>query len=76
MKNLKEIKTVRFQLETLTCPSCITRIEGVLNKEPGVEKTKVLFNSSKVKVEYNEDKVSAERLAEVIEKVGYPVLSS
>lgn len=76
MKNLKEIKTVRFQLETLTCPSCITRIEGVLNKEPGVEKAKVLFNSSRVKVEYNEDKVSAERLAEVIEKVGYPVLSS
>ena len=76
MKNLKEIKTVRFQLETLTCPSCITRIEGVLNKEPGVEKAKVLFNSSKVKVEYNEEKVSAERLAEVIEKVGYPVLSS
>jgi copper chaperone CopZ len=76
MKNLKEIKTVRFQLETLTCPSCITRIEDVLNKETGVEKAKVLFNSSKVKVEYNEDKVSAERLAEVIEKVGYPVLSS
>ncbi|MDX9909010.1 MAG: heavy metal-associated domain-containing protein [Mariniphaga sp.] len=76
MKNLKEIKTVRFQLETLTCPSCITRIEGVLNKEPGVEKAKVLFNSSKVKVEYNEDKVSADRLAEVIEKVGYPVISS
>ncbi len=76
MKNLKEIKTVRFQLETLTCPSCITRIEDVLNKETGVEKAKVLFNSSKVKVEYNEDKVSAKRLAEVIEKVGYPVLSS
>ena len=76
MKNLKEIKTVRFQLETLTCPSCITRIEDVLNKETGVEKAKVLFNSSKVKVEYNEVKVSAERLAEVIEKVGYPVLSS
>ena len=76
MKNLKEIKTVRFQLETLTCPSCITRIEDVLNKETGVEKAKVLFNSSKVKVEYNEEKVSAERLAEVIEKVGYPVLSS
>jgi len=76
MKNIKEIKTIRLQLETLTCPSCITRIEGVLNKEPGVEKAKVLFNSSRVKVEYNEDKVSADRLTEVIEKVGYPVLSS
>ena len=75
MKNIKEMKTARFQLETLTCPTCITKIEGVLNKEPGVEKAKVLFNSSKVKVEYDEDKVSADRLAAVIEKVGYPVIS-
>ncbi|MCM4167795.1 Copper-exporting P-type ATPase [Arenibacter antarcticus] len=76
MKTLKNIKTTRYQLETLTCPSCITRIEGVLNKEPGVEKAKVLFNSSRVKVEYDEEKVSSNRLAELIEKVGYPILPS
>lgn len=69
------MKTKRFQLETLTCPTCITRIEGVLNKEPGVEKAKVLFNSSRVKVDYDAEKVSSDRLAEVIEKVGFPVLS-
>ena len=76
MKTIKEIKTVRFQLETLTCPSCITRIEGVLNKEPGVEKANVLFNSSKVKIEFDEEKVSSDRLAEVIEKVGFPIITS
>jgi len=76
MQNIKETKTAKFQLETLTCPSCITRIEGVLNKEPGVEKAKVLFNSSKVKIQYDEETVSSDRLAELIEKVGYPILSS
>lgn len=76
MKNIKEMKTVEFQLETLTCPSCITSIEGVLNKEPDVEKAKVLFNSSKVKIEYDEEKVSSDQLAELIKKVGYPILSS
>ncbi len=76
MKTIKDMKTVRFQLETLTCPSCITRIEGVLNKEPGVEKAKVLFNSSKVKIEYDEEKVSSDRLAEVIKKVGFPIITS
>ncbi len=75
MKTNGEIKTVKFQLETLTCPSCITKIEGVLEKEPGVEKVKVLFNSSKVKVDYNEEEVASKRLKELIEKVGYPVLS-
>ena len=70
------MKTKRFQLETLTCPTCITKIEGSLNKESGVEEAKVLFNSSKVKVKYNSEEVSSEQLEELIEKVGFPVLSS
>ncbi|WP_051285346.1 heavy-metal-associated domain-containing protein [Aequorivita capsosiphonis] len=74
MQNIKEIKTVKFQLETLTCPSCIQKIEGVLKKEQGVDNVKVLFNSSKVKIAYDEDVVTSERLKELIEKVGYPVL--
>ncbi len=69
------MKTERFQLETLTCPSCVARIEGVLNKEPGVEQAKVLFNSSRVKVDYDSDKVTSDQLKKVIEKIGYPVLS-
>lgn len=75
MKTIKEMKTVKFQLETLTCPSCIQKIEGILNKEQGVKNAKVLFNSSKVKIQYDGDEVTAERLKELIEKVGYPVLS-
>lgn len=69
------MRTIKFQLEVLTCPSCINRIEGVLNKEPGVESAKVMFNSSKVKVVYNEEKTSPDKLAGLIEKLGYPVLS-
>ena len=76
MKTTKDLKNVKFQLETLTCPTCITKIEGVLNKEPGVENARVLFNSSKVNVRYNEEQVSSDRLAQLIEKVGYPILSS
>lgn len=76
MQNIKEIKTVKFQLETLTCPTCINKIEGVLKKEPGVMNARVLFNSSKVKVEYDDEEVSSERLADLIEKIGYPILSS
>jgi len=69
------LKTVNYQLETLTCPSCINKIEGVLNKEAGVESAKVLFNSSKVKVAYDEEITTADRLAGLIEKLGYPILS-
>lgn len=70
------MKTVKFKLETLTCPSCIDRIEGVLKKEPGVKEAKVYFNSSRVNVQYDEEKVKPDQLAQLIEKVGFPVLSS
>lgn len=70
------MKTVKFQLEELTCPSCINKIEGVLKKEEGVEQAKVLFHSSKVKVAYHEGKTSAGKLAALIQQIGYPVLST
>lgn len=69
------MKTIRIQLETLTCPSCINKIEGVLNKQNGVDDAKVMFNSSKVKVTYNEEETNPKELSEIIEKLGYPVLS-
>ena len=40
---------VILQLDTLTCPSCMTKIQGALTKLAGVQNVKVLFNASKVK---------------------------
>ncbi len=70
------MKTAKFQLETLTCPSCIKKIEGNLGKLDGVKEAKVLFNSSKVKATFDESKVSKEELEKTITKLGYPVLSA
>ena len=41
--------TKTYQLETLTCPSCVAKIEGMLKKTPGVTDSEVLFNSSRVR---------------------------
>ena len=44
-----------IQLETLTCPSCGQKIENATKSLNGVEKesVKVLFNSSKVKFDFD-----------------------
>ncbi|RYG74192.1 copper chaperone [Lentibacillus lipolyticus] len=70
------MKSLKFQLEPLTCPSCIKKIEGALGKIDGVEQAKVLFNSSKVKITFEEEQVGPEAVRETIEKLGYPVVSS
>jgi len=66
--------TKKFQLEPLTCPSCIKKIETKLTKMDGVEEAKVMFNSSKVKATYNEEQVTSEDIKNTIEKLGYPVI--
>lgn len=65
-----------YQLEPLTCPSCIKKIESTLNKTEGVELAKVLFNSSKVKTQFDETKIEADRIQKTIVNLGYPVLSA
>lgn len=65
-----------FQLEPLTCPSCIKKIETTLNKTAGVDKVSVLFNFSKVKTEFDESQIKASQLEEIIKKLGYQVLSA
>lgn len=69
------MKIVSYQLDPLTCPSCIKKIESTLNKQIGVEKVKVLYHSSKVKIEFNETMIDADNLEQILKKLGYPVLS-
>ncbi|HFU4087312.1 TPA: heavy-metal-associated domain-containing protein [Streptococcus suis] len=67
-----------IQLETLTCPSCMQKIENGVKSLDGVSKEslKVLFNSSKVRVEFDDEKVSIKDIEYAIDKLGYEVLKS
>ena len=64
-----------LQLEPLTCPSCLTKIDSAVKNLDGVEKdsVNVMFNSSKVKLDFDESKIDIERIAQAITKLGYEV---
>lgn len=66
---------VIYQLEPLTCPSCVLKIEGTVGKTNGVETAKVMFNSSKMKAEIDETIIKPEEIRRIIEKLGYDVIS-
>lgn len=69
------MQTVKFTTEAFTCPSCVKKIETVVGGKPGVESTQVMFNSSKVKVGFDETQITADEIAKTITDLGYPVLS-
>ncbi len=67
-----------IQLETLTCPSCAQKIENAVKFLDGVEKESlnVSFNSSKVKFNFDNEKIAIKDIENAISKLGYDVKKS
>jgi len=67
-----------IKLETLTCPSCLEKINSALKELNGIDddSVKVLFNSSKVKTNFDADHVSLKEIEKAIENLGYPIIKS
>lgn len=65
-------------LGTLTCPSCLQKIENAVKSLEGVEKesVNVLFNSSKVKLNFDAGKLSVKKIEHAITALGYEVKKS
>ncbi|MGX7364401.1 heavy-metal-associated domain-containing protein [Aerococcus suis] len=67
-----------IQLETLSCPSCMQKIENAVKGINGVnqDSLKIMFNASKVKVDFDSEVVVINDIEEAIEDLGYPVVKS
>jgi copper chaperone CopZ len=67
-----------IQLETLTCPSCALKIESAIKSLSGVEKesVNVMFISSKVKLDFDDEKLTIADIEKAITALGYVVKKS
>lgn len=67
-----------INLESLACPSCLQKIESAVKGLNGVEKdtVEVLFNSSRVRTNFDSETISIEEIEKAIEDLGYPVIRS
>lgn len=61
----------QLRSQELTCPSCISKIEKALKSLDGVQTAKVHFNTGRIEVEHESEKVNAEALIEAVRKAGY-----
>lgn len=72
------MKKATIQLDTLTCPSCVLKIENATKSMAGVDKdsVKVMFNSSKVKFDFDDEKTAVADIEKAISALGYDVKKS
>ncbi len=65
-----------IQLETLDCPSCLHKIEATVKSLGGVspEASRALFNSSKLKVTFDQHDIQLAEIEAAIEQMGYSIM--
>ena len=55
----------------LSCPSCVAKIEKALQGLDGVQDAHVYFNTGRIQVEHDPQRVSAEELVKTVQATGY-----
>ncbi len=64
------MKTI-LRSQELSCPSCISKIEKALKAVDGVQEARVHFNTGRIEVEHDPDKVNGSQLVQAVQSVGY-----
>ena len=63
--------TEQFAITGMTCQSCASRIEKVLNKKPAIESATVNFATETLTVTYDADSTDADEVMAWVEKTGF-----
>ena len=66
----KEMVAV-IDVEGMTCPLCTSAIKRSLKMTPGVKKAKVILNTKKATVVFDDKVTNTKKLLHAIEVVGY-----
>ena len=57
--------------QELTCPSCVAKIEKALKALDGVEDARVHFNTGRIEVQHDPQRVKADALVKAVQSAGY-----
>ena len=68
--NASSTRTV-LRAEGFSCPSCVAKIEKQVGQLAGVENVKVHFASSRIEVDHDAERTSAQDLVDTVAKAGY-----
>ena len=67
------MKSSSFKIEGMSCSACANRVERVVKKMNGVEEASVNFATETLSVKFDEAKVAASKIEEIVVKAGYSV---
>lgn len=67
--------TKTFNIEGMTCASCVQTVEKATKKLPGVQESNVNLATEKLNISFDENAVSAQDIQNAVNKAGYKALT-
>ena len=67
------MKSSSFKIEGMSCSACANRVERVVKKMNGVEEASVNFATETLLVKFDDAKIDAPKIEEIVVKAGYSV---
>ena len=67
--------TKTFNIEGMTCASCVQTVEKATKKLPGVQESNVNLATEKLNISFDENAVSAQDIQNAVNKAGYKAVS-
>ncbi|MGL4570057.1 MAG: heavy metal translocating P-type ATPase [Clostridium sp.] len=74
IKESSNLSNANFKVNGMTCASCATRIQKVVNKMDGVDEASVNLASENMNVKYDSRKTSIDDIEKVVKKAGYEAI--
>lgn len=63
-----------LKLKGMHCASCSVLVDKLIGKQPGVTSIKTSYGSEKTAIEFDETKISLEKVDELVNKLGYDLI--
>ena len=65
------INHITLKIHDMHCTSCAMNIDGELEDTPGVKSANTSYAKGETRVEFDEEKVTLDKLLEAVSKAGY-----
>jgi copper chaperone len=69
------MNTVTIKIEGMHCDGCASNVQSLLEHQMGVKKATASFQQKEARILYDPGSVSDDKLADIVEKAGYRVIS-
>lgn len=64
--------TEKFDIQAMSCASCVASIDKTLKKLPGVDESRINLIDKRLEVDFDPAKISSETIEQALIKAGYP----